>query len=89
MSRGRGAGGSVLLAVRAEDRTREDRELVAVKVPDYAAAARNLSEAAVVSIGPDGARRLVAGANLDSRGLQERMPQAALVALQAARKETP
>jgi two-component system nitrogen regulation sensor histidine kinase NtrY len=48
-------------------------------------AARNLSEAAVVSIGPDGARRLVAGANLDSRGLQERMPQAALVALRSGR----
>jgi hypothetical protein len=42
---GRGAGGSVLLAVRAEERTRADRELVAVKVPDYGAAARNLSEA--------------------------------------------
>ncbi len=41
---GRGAGGSVLLAVRAEERTRADRELVAVKVPDYGAAARNLSE---------------------------------------------
>lgn len=48
-------------------------------------AARNLSEAAVVSIGSDGARRLVAGANLDSRGLQERMPQAALVALRGGR----
>ncbi|HEV7555319.1 MAG TPA: protein kinase, partial [Kofleriaceae bacterium] len=42
---GRGAGGSVLLAVRAEERTRADRELVAVKVPDYSGeAARNLSE---------------------------------------------
>jgi eukaryotic-like serine/threonine-protein kinase len=42
---GRGAGGSVLLAVRAEDRTRSDREQVAVKVPDYSGdAARNLSE---------------------------------------------
>ncbi len=41
---GRGAGGSVLLAVRAEERMRADRELVAVKVPDYGAAARNLSE---------------------------------------------
>ncbi|MDQ3366033.1 MAG: serine/threonine protein kinase, partial [Myxococcota bacterium] len=42
---GRGAGGSVLLAARAEDRTRPDRELVALKVPDYSgAAARNLSE---------------------------------------------
>jgi eukaryotic-like serine/threonine-protein kinase len=42
---GRGAGGSVLLAVRAEERMRADRELVAVKVPDYSGdAARNLSE---------------------------------------------
>lgn len=49
-------------------------------------AARNLSEAAVVSIGPDKERRLVAGANLDSRGLQERMPQAALAALRSGRQ---
>jgi tetratricopeptide (TPR) repeat protein len=42
---GRGAGGSVLLAVRAEERARPDRELVAVKVPDYSGdAARSLSE---------------------------------------------
>ncbi len=42
---GSGAGGSVLLAARAEERTRADRELVAVKVPDYSGdAARNLSE---------------------------------------------
>jgi len=42
---GRGAGGSVLLAVRAEERNRTDRELVALKVPDYSGgAARNLSE---------------------------------------------
>ena len=42
---GRGAGGSVLLAVRSEQRGRADRELVALKVPDYSAeAARNLSE---------------------------------------------
>jgi len=42
---GRGAGGSVLLAVRSEQRARADRELVALKVPDYSAeAARNLSE---------------------------------------------
>lgn len=42
---GSGAGGSVLLAVRSEQRTRPDRELVALKVPDYSAeAARNLSE---------------------------------------------
>ncbi|MEP6864226.1 MAG: hypothetical protein ABJE66_26640, partial [Deltaproteobacteria bacterium] len=44
---GRGAGGSVLLAVRSDQRARtgSDRELVALKVPDYSAeAARNLSE---------------------------------------------
>jgi len=42
---GRGAGGSVLLAVRSDERTRADRELVALKVPDYSGgAARNLSE---------------------------------------------
>ncbi len=42
---GQGAGGSVLLAVRSEERTRAARELVALKVPDYSgAAARNLSE---------------------------------------------
>lgn len=42
---GRGAGGSVLLAVRAEERSRPDRELVALEVPDYSGgAARNLSE---------------------------------------------
>lgn len=42
---GRGAGGSVLLAVRAEERARFDRELVALKVPDYSGdAARSLSE---------------------------------------------
>ncbi|MDB4958449.1 MAG: serine/threonine protein kinase [Myxococcales bacterium] len=42
---GRGAGGSVLLAVRADDRARPDREHVALKVPDYSGgAARNLSE---------------------------------------------
>ncbi|MBV8755691.1 MAG: serine/threonine protein kinase [Deltaproteobacteria bacterium] len=42
---GRGAGGSVLLAVRADERTRADRELVALKVPDFSGdAARNLSE---------------------------------------------
>nr|MDQ3297809.1 protein kinase [Myxococcota bacterium] len=42
---GRGAGGSVLLGVRSDERTRADRELVALKVPDYSgAAARSLSE---------------------------------------------
>jgi hypothetical protein len=42
---GRGAGGSVLLAVRADERLRPDRELVALKVPDYnGGAARNLSQ---------------------------------------------
>ena len=42
---GRGAGGSVLLGVRAEERSRVDRELIALKVPDYSGdGARNLSE---------------------------------------------
>jgi hypothetical protein len=42
---GRGAGGSVLLGVRADERKRADRALVALKVPDYSgASARNLSE---------------------------------------------
>jgi eukaryotic-like serine/threonine-protein kinase len=42
---GRGAGGSVLLGVRAEHRNRPDRELVALKVPDYSGdAARSMSE---------------------------------------------
>jgi hypothetical protein len=42
---GRGAGGSVLLAVRAEDRARNERELVALKVPDYSGeVARTVSE---------------------------------------------
>ena len=42
---GRGTGGSVLLAVRNDQRTRADRQLVALKVPDYSGdAARNLSE---------------------------------------------
>jgi hypothetical protein len=42
---GRGAGGSVLLGVRSEERTRADRELVALKVPEYSgSAARTLSE---------------------------------------------
>nr|MBA3465319.1 protein kinase [Deltaproteobacteria bacterium] len=43
---GRGAVGSVLLAVRAENKNLADRELVALKAPDYSGgAARNLSEA--------------------------------------------
>jgi hypothetical protein len=42
---GRGAGGSVLLAVRADERARPDRELVALKLPDYSGeVARTLSE---------------------------------------------
>jgi len=45
---GRGAGGSVLLAVRAEQRSRPERELVALKVPDYSGdAARAPSESEV------------------------------------------
>jgi eukaryotic-like serine/threonine-protein kinase len=43
---GRGTGGSVLLGVRADQRTRPDRELVALKAPDYSGdAARAVSEA--------------------------------------------
>jgi len=43
---GRGAGGSVLLAVRADHKLLDDRELVALKAPDYSGgSARNLSEA--------------------------------------------
>jgi len=42
---GRGVGGSVLLACRADQRLRPDRELVALKVPDYSGdAARAMSE---------------------------------------------
>jgi len=42
---GRGAGGSVLLAVRADQRNRPDREQVAIKVPDYSGdAARAMAE---------------------------------------------
>jgi two-component system nitrogen regulation sensor histidine kinase NtrY len=41
-------------------------------------AARNLSEAAVILIGKDGQRRLIAGANLDSRPLELRLPARAL-----------
>jgi hypothetical protein len=42
---GRGAGGSVLLGVRSEDRNRAERELIALKVPEYSgSAARTLSE---------------------------------------------
>jgi serine/threonine protein kinase len=42
---GRGGSGSVLLAVRSEERARPHRELVALKVPDYSGEiARTLSE---------------------------------------------
>jgi hypothetical protein len=42
---GRGAGGSVLLSVRSEQRARAERELVALKVPDYSGdIARTVSE---------------------------------------------
>ncbi|HEY0250096.1 MAG TPA: serine/threonine-protein kinase, partial [Kofleriaceae bacterium] len=42
---GSGAAGSVLLGVRSDHRNRKEKELVALKVPDYSAeAARNLSE---------------------------------------------
>jgi two-component system nitrogen regulation sensor histidine kinase NtrY len=38
---------------------------------------RNLSEAALVAVGEDGALRLLVGANLDSRPLEKRLPPAA------------
>ncbi|HEX5064108.1 MAG TPA: protein kinase, partial [Kofleriaceae bacterium] len=58
---GRGAGGSVLLAVRADERTRADRELVAVKVPDYSGdAARELSEREFVRLFREEAGALLA-----------------------------
>lgn len=41
-------------------------------------AARNLSEAAVIMIGADGQRRLIAGANLDKRPLELRLPASSL-----------
>ncbi|MDB5689359.1 MAG: signal transduction histidine kinase, partial [Sphingomonas bacterium] len=41
-------------------------------------AARNLSEAAVIVIGTDGQRRLIAGANLDKRPLEMRLPASSL-----------
>jgi serine/threonine protein kinase len=58
---GRGAGGSVLLAVRAEDKALVDRELVALKVPDYSGgAARNLSEQEFEALFRDEAGALLA-----------------------------
>jgi two-component system nitrogen regulation sensor histidine kinase NtrY len=46
---------------------------------------RNLSEAAVISIGKDGTRRLLAGANLDSRPIALRLPQASVSELRQGR----
>ncbi len=58
---GHGAGGSVLLAVRAEQRHHADRELLALKVPDYSgAAARNLSEQEFEALFRDEAGALLA-----------------------------
>jgi len=58
---GRGAGGSVLLAVRQEQRTRPDRELVAVKIPDYSGdAARAMSETAFEALFREEASALLA-----------------------------
>jgi two-component system nitrogen regulation sensor histidine kinase NtrY len=48
-------------------------------------AARNLSEAAVITIGRDGNRRLIAGANLDKRPLELRLPTAAIGELRDGR----
>ncbi|MDB5683735.1 MAG: multi-sensor signal transduction histidine kinase, partial [Sphingomonas bacterium] len=48
-------------------------------------AARNLSEAAVIMIGKDGQRRLIAGANLDRRPLELRLPEAAIGVLRDGR----
>lgn len=47
--------------------------------------ARNLSEAAVITIGADGARRLIAGANLDNRPLDLRLPAASVAELRQGR----
>ncbi|SNS06425.1 two-component system, NtrC family, nitrogen regulation sensor histidine kinase NtrY [Sphingomonas laterariae] len=47
--------------------------------------ARNLSEAAVVTIGADGTRRLIAGANLDNRPLELRLPAASIAELRQGR----
>jgi serine/threonine protein kinase len=58
---GRGAGGSVLLACRVEERARSDKELVALKTPDYSGgAARNLSEAEFEAMFRDEAGALLA-----------------------------
>ena len=48
-------------------------------------AARNLSEAAVIVVGKDGDRRLLAGANLDARPLDRRLPAAAINELRDGR----
>ncbi len=48
-------------------------------------AARNLSEAAVILIGRDGNRRLIAGANLDKRTLELRLPAASIGELRDGR----
>ncbi|MFN0246592.1 MAG: protein kinase domain-containing protein [Kofleriaceae bacterium] len=58
---GRGAGGSVLLACRVEERAHPDKELVALKTPDYSGgAARNLSEAEFEALFRDEAGALLA-----------------------------
>jgi two-component system nitrogen regulation sensor histidine kinase NtrY len=48
-------------------------------------AARNLSEAAVIVVGKDGDRRLIAGANLDARPLARRLPATAINELRDGR----
>lgn len=48
-------------------------------------AARNLSEAAVIVVGKDGDRRLIAGANLDGRPLNRRLPSESIQELRDGR----
>jgi two-component system nitrogen regulation sensor histidine kinase NtrY len=48
-------------------------------------AARNLSEAAVIVVGKDGDRRLIAGANLDARPLDRRLPAGSIKELRDGR----
>jgi two-component system nitrogen regulation sensor histidine kinase NtrY len=48
-------------------------------------AARNLSEAAVIAVGTDGDRKLIAGANLDARPLARRLPAVAINELRYGR----
>lgn len=49
---------------------------------------RGLTEAAIISVGQDGALRLIGGADLDKRPLDKRLPQAALQFMQAGAPRT-